>query len=109
LFNVRDRARGTHESVVVMPRATKGHRPKTRFCWECSRQLRGNAHAVVVGDDGHAHAVHVECEREIIEREGPPPDPRAERATLWQPRPLSPLQKMLTDEVSRSMEKVNST
>lgn len=36
-------------------------RPATRFCWECSRQLHGRAHARVIGPDGQEHDVHKDC------------------------------------------------
>jgi hypothetical protein len=36
-------------------------KPKTRFCWICSRQLRGRQHSEIDGPDGHKHAVHKSC------------------------------------------------
>jgi hypothetical protein len=36
-------------------------KPRTRFCWHCSRQLHGRAHARILGEDGHEHDVHKAC------------------------------------------------
>jgi hypothetical protein len=54
----------------------KGPPPKTRFCWECSRQLYGRQFSEVLGADGNKHAVHKSCakdpeaaEREAAERD----------------------------------------
>jgi hypothetical protein len=41
----------------------KGPKPKTRFCWNCSRQLYGRQHRVITGPDGHQHDVHIRCNR----------------------------------------------
>ena len=41
-------------------------KPKTRFCWLCSRQLHGRQHSEIDGPDGHKHAVHKSCAK------GPP-------------------------------------
>jgi hypothetical protein len=38
-------------------------RPKTSFCWDCSRQFHGRAHARIVGEDGAEHDVHKTCVR----------------------------------------------
>lgn len=36
-------------------------KPRYRFCWECSRQLVGNAHAEVVTPQGQTVIVHKVC------------------------------------------------
>lgn len=36
-------------------------RPRTSFCWECSRQLHGRVFARIVGGDGAEHDVHKAC------------------------------------------------
>lgn len=38
-------------------------KPKTRFCWDCSRQLHGRVHATIIGEDGERHDVHKTCIR----------------------------------------------
>lgn len=40
-------------------------RPRYRFCWECSRQLQGNAHRVVVVH-GIERIVHAACAAEAV-------------------------------------------
>lgn len=47
-------------------------RPKTRFCWDCSRQLHGRVHARVVGEDGAEHDVHKTCVngRRVVDQSG---------------------------------------
>lgn len=40
-------------------------RPRYRFCWECSRQLYGNAHRVVFVD-GIERIVHAACAKEAV-------------------------------------------
>ena len=43
-----------------------GPKPRTRFCWLCSRQLYGRQFTEIQ-QDGHKHAVHKSCAK------GPPP------------------------------------
>lgn len=41
---------------------------KTPFCWWCSKRLcvGGHAYRLVIGVDGHEHAVHVECVAKVV-------------------------------------------
>ena len=42
-------------------------KPKYRFCWECSRKLWGNRHAVRV-IDGHERILHKCCAKDLDEQ-----------------------------------------
>lgn len=41
-----------------------GGKPRVRFCWHCGRKLRGNHHAVIIGQDGFDRIVHKSCKEE---------------------------------------------
>lgn len=41
-------------------------RPKYRFCWWCSRQLRGSSHRIMRGPGGETGViVHCDCAHEM--------------------------------------------
>ena len=46
----------------------KGPKPRTRFCWLCSRQLYGRQHVVILGPDGNTHPAHISCASEAVEK-----------------------------------------
>jgi len=39
-------------------------KPKTRFCWECSRKLHGNHFARVTFSDGLTRDLHKQCAKQ---------------------------------------------
>ena len=36
-------------------------KPRTKFCWVCSREFHGRVHTRVRGEDGNEHEVHKAC------------------------------------------------
>lgn len=36
-------------------------KPRTSYCWDCSRRFHGRVHATVIGYDGRLHDVHKTC------------------------------------------------
>ncbi len=45
---------------------TQKTRPRYRFCWWCSRQLRGSSHRIMRGTGGEAGViVHCDCAGEM--------------------------------------------
>ena len=36
-------------------------RPKTKWCWDCSRPFQGRVFARIIGEDGNEHDVHKAC------------------------------------------------
>lgn len=39
----------------------KPDKPRVRFCWHCSKKLRGNFHRVALNQDGREVILHAEC------------------------------------------------
>lgn len=52
----------TEKSIEKPKKDTK---PKTVFCWHCSRKLRANFHREYKHKDGHTYIVHAECAKEL--------------------------------------------
>lgn len=50
----------TKEQDDQMKQIFLGQKPRTRFCWLCSRQLQGNHHVEMV-IDGHSRILHKDC------------------------------------------------
>lgn len=48
-------------------------KPRIRFCWECSRQLRGNHYAELVLEkytmDKHPRILHKDCAKSMYPKE----------------------------------------
>jgi hypothetical protein len=53
----------TRYQFIMRSIAGTAAKPPVRWCWACSRKLRGNFHRVVKGPDGHEHVVHANCAR----------------------------------------------
>lgn len=50
---------------IIKP--TENQKPRIRFCWVCSRILRGNQHSLLDLGDTTPRVCHISCAKDYVE------------------------------------------